>query len=587
MTRARAIVAATASLATLAGLVAARAPATSADPAPGPKTGLALVTLDTPEIKAAPVGEPSQRRLERLARSNQLIDAVAEAHGLELVGTIPELGTIVVDPADSVAEVRDELSGDPRVESVTPDRRLELRLTPNDPTFRMRDPNAPNGDRAQWHLIRERFPGAWGLSNGAKAKVAVIDTGADVANHPDLAGASRLDCSGSSCQGTDVTDLNGHGTHTAGLACANSNNHYALASAGFNCRLFVIKTDLTYASIEASLMAAADHHSDVISMSFGGGDSSLNGALGYAYASGAVLVAAGANDPTPSASGNYPAQYVQRQGSGPNINAGKGLVVTAAKYSGGRADFAQKDSGVSVAAFGSVFGQGSGGQSGILSTWPLAAVEEDTGYVDPFDPLNPVPPCGCRTTPPGVGGSDDKFAYLEGTSMATPQVAGLAGLIRSVRPKMPNDKVARLIKLTADGHGEYGRGLGWGVIDAYAAVGAALQKDITAPVSRVRSARRVRGSRASASGRGRRLVTLRLKHFDPQPRPLVKSGVRSVMVFVSVDGRRFHRLGKTRRRHLRVRLRAGHRYRFYSRAVDRAGNREGAPANPDASLRLR
>jgi hypothetical protein len=171
--------------------------------------------------------------------------------------------------------------------------------------------------------------------------------------------------------------------------------------------------------------------------------------------------------------------------------------------------------------------------------------------------------------------------------MATPQVAGLAGLIRSVQPEMSNDKVARLIKLTANGRGEYGRGLGWGVINAYSAVGAALGKDITAPVSRVRSARRAGGSRASASGRGRRLVTLRLKRFDPQPRPLIKSGIRSVTVLVSVDGRRFHRLRKTHRRHLRVRLRAGHTYRFYSRAVDKAGNREAAPTNPDISLNLR
>ena len=62
-----------------------------------------------------------------------------------------------------------------------------------------------------------------------------------------------------------------------------------------------------------------------------------------------------------------------------------------------------------------------------------------------------------RTTVDG----DNRYAYLVGTSMATPQVAALAALIRSVRPSMPVDRVAKIIKLTADGRGDYGRGLTW------------------------------------------------------------------------------------------------------------------------------
>jgi hypothetical protein len=64
------------------------------------------------------------------------------------------------------------------------------------------------------------------------------------------------------------------------------------------------------------------------------------------------------------------------------------------------------------------------------------------------------------------------------------------------------------------------------------------------------------------------------------------SGVRAVTVWISADGGAFHRLLRTRRRRARFLGRAGRRYRFYTRAVDRAGNRERAPATPDASLKL-
>jgi len=151
---------------------------------------------------------------------------------------------------------------------------------------------------------------------------------------------------------------------------------------------------------------------------------------------------------------------------------------------------------------------------------------------------------------------------------------------------MSNDKIARLIKLTADGRGDYGRGLGWGIIDAHAAVAAALDRDITPPGSRVRWARVARALGASAAAR-RPLLNLRLKRFDRDRLAMPTSGVRVVNVFVSVDGGPYKRFRKTRRKRIRFRGRAGREYGFYTRAVDRAGNREAAPSRADVSLSLR
>jgi hypothetical protein len=63
--------------------------------------------------------------------------------------------------------------------------------------------------------------------------------------------------------------------------------------------------------------------------------------------------------------------------------------------------------------------------------------------------------------------------------------------------------------------------------------------------------------------------------------------VRKVIVFASVNGGRFRRVGKTSRRSLGFAAKPGRRYRFFSVAVDKDGNREKPPAQPDAKLRAR
>jgi subtilisin family serine protease len=248
------------------------------------------------------------------------------------------------------------------------------------------------------------------------------------------------------------------------------------------------------------------------------------------------------------------------------------LVVTAAKYGGTRASFAQQTSGVSVAAYGAATNSVSGGRQGILSTW-IAGNGECGGGT----------PGGCRITLSG-----GNYAYLVGTSMAAPQVSGLVALMRAANPSLPAADVARLIKQTASHCGSYGSGIGWGVINAHGAVAGAVGGDVAAPSSRVK--------RAFAR-------KLKLKRRDDAVPicglPPTASGVKTVRILVAPKGSKDYRLvGKTKkkvwrfkRNHKKKKFRfvpkRGKRYRFYSVAIDEAGNREAAPAKSDEQLRVK
>ncbi len=118
--------------------------------------------------------------------------------------------------------------------------------------------------------------------------------------------------------------------------------------------------------------------------------------------------------------------------------------------------------------------------------------------------------------------------------------------------------------------------LGWGILDGGAAAAAARKLDRRAPTSSVRtSARVVRG----------RSVTLTIKRADKAPAQCIPSGVRRVELWRVTNGRPARRLVKSARSTVRVPVRRGSRYRFYTRAVDRSGNREPVPARADTTVR--
>jgi serine protease len=115
------------------------------------------------------------------------------------------------------------------------------------------------------------------------------------------------------------------------------------------------------------------------------------------------------------------------------------------------------------------------------------------------------------------------------------------------------------------------------VIRADQAVEAALDRDVDAPSTKIKKAKRTRG-----------VIVLRIKRHDTSGGTscvkLPTAGVKKVLVFASANGGHYHRIGKTSNAELRFNSKPGRRYRFFSVGVDNAGNREAPPARADAKL---
>jgi serine protease len=519
---------------------------------------------------AAPEGTPATGRLLAiLDRTGAApIERLVERNDLRARQRVPAASLVSVAPApgQDLADLRQELLADPLVRRVETERYYQLRTVPDDPAYATPDPNAPGGDTAQWNLRRQDFEPAWSISDGSAAKVAIVDTGVS-STQPDLDHVvAGVDNDQSSPTGAD-SDENGHGTHVAGLACADSGNGYGIASAGFDCRIVAEKLDvsgnnLTTASIIAALYNAVDvQHVDIINMSLGGSapSTALRDAINHAWAMNTVIVAAASNSSTTNQ--GFPAGYIEPNGAAPSLatcapgdttstGCSRGLVVARAQYDD--TNSAGFGDGVSLAAYG----DSNPPLPGIFSTFPATATTNESARVS--------------------FAGDTRFAYLFGTSMATPQVSGLAALIRSVRPGLSASEVIKIIEASARGGGIWSSQLGFGIIDAGKALEAATGRDVTPPTSRVSSRRHSRS----------RSFKLHIESSDADPFGN-SSGIRNVSVFVARGDGSFKLWRKTDDAKVRFRGKRGKRYRFYSRALDNAGNLEAAPAAAQSSTRIR
>jgi subtilisin family serine protease len=549
----------------LALVLAIVAPAAAS--ADTPTTGRLLVTLDKTATSHGHAG------VQAAAAS------VLTSGGLRRDGAqIPQIGLVSVRPtagtsAHALAQRLRRLAGVARVEV---EHRHDLRLVPNDPGLSVPEPapGTPAGTITEWWIPRLGMPAAWDITRGTGATVAVIDTGIDAA-HPDLSGkiAGATDNDAIAGHGAATVDENGHGTHVASLACAAGDNGVGIVGVGLDCRLLIYKSDLGDGSVARSIIEASDAHADAINMSFGTDGSTpaagvIADAVNYAVAHDVVLVAAAADSPVDEQ--GDPANLLQPTGSGPDITAGRGLSVTAATNADARASFAGRGSQISLAAYGT-FAE-STGPDGLLGAFPGNPTELESGRGGLF----PQPGCACRTTFQG----DNRFAYLQGTSMATPMVTAVAALVKHLNPDLRAADVVRLLKQTASRPAGAGwtPDLGWGIVNPVAALSAARVIDRHPPSSSLRGPKTIRTART---------ITLRLSGGDAPVAPgVVAAGVAHFEIWRSTNRGTYKRVKTTTKSTVKLKVRRGSRYRFYSIAVDKVGNREAVPGRPDLSTRV-
>ena len=321
------------------------------------------------------------------------------------------------DSPESPVEMAAKISKQSNIEWAEPKFIQRVTFSPNDSLYVL---------GRQANLKRVLADSAWNITKGdSSVVIGIVDTGVDW-THPDLLANAWLD-HGTPFVKSDLGGDNGipdddpredyslrnsyHGTHVAGIACAVTNNQKGIASIGFNCSFLPVKAsrnDKRDANDDPyiwygyeGIKYAADNGARVINCSWGGSDYSRFGqeTIDYAVSKGALVVAAAGNDG--ALTDFYPASF-----------EGVLSVGSSGTYNDVISSYANYGRTVDVFAPGEK----------ILSTWAQNS---------PIDSL---------------------YYTISGSSMSSPLVAGLAGLVFSTHHnhKYTALQVAEQIRVTSD-----------------------------------------------------------------------------------------------------------------------------------------
>lgn len=309
-------------------------------------------------------------------------------------------------------------------------------------------PNDTNYAAQQWPLPLIGMPDAWDVEQGnSNVMIAIVDSGIpmsgtpSVLSHPDLNDASRIILGSNLVNGTSIPrDDFGHGTHVAGIASAESDNATGISGVSWNSLLYIVKVFDGFGSgtsqrfydavIEAVDYAEAHSLRLVINYSGGGGEANLKEqAVIYAHDHNALIVAAAGNDNGGSVI--WPAAY---SASYENV-----IAVSATDSADALAGYSNVGPEVNVSAPG----------SNIYSCMPNYAVYMTTTW-----------------------GFSQNYDHMDGTSMASPHVAGLAALLLSYSNSLTASEVRHIIEDNVVDLGSAGwdQSFGFGRIDAHAAL---------------------------------------------------------------------------------------------------------------------
>jgi serine protease len=361
----------------------------------------------------------------------------AVSRGGTVVRDATEAGFVVVEfPAETdAALLGHEFEALGRVRYFEPDCRVRICRFPNDTYFATHQWD-------KWLMYADR---AWDLVSGTGVKVAVVDNGTDY-SHPDLAANFNTAELGYDFISNDTDpkpdDLSipqaFHGTHVAGTIGAVTDNNLGVAGwAQVQLQAVRVLDDSgngNTSDVALGIRWAVDHGADIVSMSLGSQSAppALVDACKYAEDKGVLLVAASGNEGDPDI--NYPARLSQC------------VAVGATDSLSRRASFSNYGPQQEVMAPG----------VGIMSTAP-----------------------------------NSQYGLSDGTSMAAPQVAGVAALVTAANPGLSAKQVRGVLSAAAVDLGTSGFDpkTGYGLVNAGRAVelaGAVTAKLSSQPGARVR-----------------------------------------------------------------------------------------------------
>jgi subtilisin family serine protease len=408
--------------------------------------------------------------------------ATVQKAGGTLVYSYPEIGVVIARSDD--ASFRDNVLKDNRIDEASSTAGLGSQLPDADaggadaqpgglPNAAATDSDSLSG--LQWDMRQIKAPQAHAITGGSPSVlVGDIDTGIDF-NHPDLAPnidvADSVNClSGAPVPGTAAQDDNGHGTHTAGTIAAASNG-IGIVGVAPNVKIAGIKSGNADGfffpeAVICGFMWAATHGVDVTNNSYFADPWLFNckndpaqraiwkaesRAILYAESQGVTVVSAEGNE---SETLTHPSvDRTSPDNTTPVVrditNACVVVPVEVPGVIGVTADgHNQQEPSGYLKAYYSSFGMGMtqvvapGGDrrfgvnaeatnGRVLSTWPVALANG----------------CPAALRIVDAGGV---YCYLQGTSMASPHVAGVAALVISRFGKMKPGRVNAILTGSAD-----------------------------------------------------------------------------------------------------------------------------------------